>query len=131
MVYNDTPTLAFKNAEAARKNTDLSYSLGLTINKDGELTAVGWDGPAFKAGLTVGDTIVAADGTAFSNETLKATITAAKARKEPIVLLVKANAAITPVSIDYHGGLRYPHLEKTGVGESGGESGLDRLLAPR
>jgi hypothetical protein len=29
--------------------------------------------------------------------------------------------------IDYHGGLRYPRLEKT----ADGEAGLDRLLAPR
>jgi hypothetical protein len=31
------------------------------------------------------------------------------------------------VSIDYHDGLRYPHLVKTGTGESG----LDLLLQPR
>ena len=29
--------------------------------------------------------------------------------------------------VEWHGGLRYPWLEKTGKGESG----LDRLLAPR
>lgn len=127
LVYDETPTLAFKNAEAARKSTDLSYSLGLTLNKDGGITAVGWDSPAFKAGLTPGDTIVAVDGTAFSNEAMKAALTAAKTRKEPIVLLVKANDTIAPVSIDYHGGLRYPHLQKIGTGEGG----LDRLLMPR
>ena len=127
LVYTDVPTLAFKNAEAARKNTDLTYSLGVSINKDGVLTGVGWDSPAFKAGLTVGDTIVAADGTAFSNESLKATIVAAKSRKEPIALLIKTGETVAPVSIDYHGGLRYPHLEKVGTGEGG----LDRLLMPR
>ena len=91
------------------------------------MTGVSWDGPAFKAGLTPGDTIVAVDGTAFSNEAMKAALTAAKTRKEPIVLLVKANDMIAPVSIDYHGGLRYPHLVKIGAGEGG----LDRLLMPR
>ena len=127
LVYTDTPTSAFKNNEAVRKITDLTYSLGLTINKDGGVTAVGWDSPAFKAGITPGDSIVAADGTAFSNESLKAAVVAAKSRKEPIVLLVKAIETIAPVSIDYHGGLRYPHLEKIGTGEGG----LDRLLTPR
>ena len=127
LVYSDTPTLAFKNAEAVRKNTDLSYSLGVTINKDGGITGVGWDSPAFNAGLAPGDSIVAVDGTAFSNDALKAAVTAAATRKGPIVLLIKANDRIAPVSIDYHGGLRYPHLEKIGTGEGG----LDRLLTPR
>ncbi len=127
LVYTDTPTPAFKNAEAARKNTDLNYSIGLTINKDGGVTAVRWDSAAFAAGIAPGDSIVAADGTAFSSESLKAAVVAARGRKEPIVLLVKANETIVPASIDYHAGLRYPHLEKIGTGEGG----LDRLLAPR
>lgn len=127
LVYTPEPSPAFKNAEATRKTTDLTYSLGVSVGKDAVLTGVGWDSPAFKAGLTIGDTIVAVDGTAFSDTALKAAVTAAMTGKQPIVLLVKANDAIAPVSIDYHGGLRYPHLEKTGTGEGG----LDRLLAPR
>jgi hypothetical protein len=31
------------------------------------------------------------------------------------------------LKLDYHGGLRYPWLEKTGTGQTG----LDKLLAPR
>jgi len=58
---------------------------------------------------------------------LKAAITAAKTGKAPIVLLVKSGNRIAPFEIDYHGGLRYPHLEKIGTGEGG----LDRLLAPK
>lgn len=127
LVYTSEPTLAFKNAEAARKNTDLTYSLGVTVGKDGALTGVGWDSPAFKAGLTIGDTIVAVDGTAFSDTALKAAVAAAATRKGPVVLLMKINEKIAPVEIDYHGGLRYPRLEKTGTGVSG----LDRLLAAR
>ena len=127
LIYTEEPTLAFKNAEAARKNTNLTFSLGLTVDKEGKLTGVGWDSPAYKAGLTIGDSIVAVDGTAFSDSALKGAVTAAKARKTPIVLLVKSNDQISPVSIDYHEGLRYPHLQKIGTGEGG----LDRLLAPR
>ena len=127
LVYTAEPTLAFKNNEATRKNANLTYSLGLTVDKDGKMTGVGWDSPAFKAGLTIGDSIVAVDGTAYSDNALKAAVTAAKARREPIVLLVKSNDRIAPVSIDYHGGLRYPHLQKIGTAEGG----LDRLLTPR
>ncbi|MEG3177945.1 peptidase M61 [Sphingomonas sp. RB3P16] len=127
LVYTEEPTLAFKNGETARKNTNLTFSLGLTVDKDGKLTGVGWDSPAYKAGLTIGDSIVAVNGTAFSDSALKGAITAAKGGTAPIVLLVKSNDRVGTVSIDYHGGLRYPHLAKIGTGESG----LDRLLAPR
>ena len=101
--------------------------MGLTLNKDGAITGVGWDTPAFKAGLTIGNTIVAVNGTVFSDTALKAAVTAAKGGTDPIVLLIKSNDSVAPVSIDYHGGLRYPHLEKIGTGEGG----LDRLLTAR
>lgn len=127
LVYTETPTPAFRNAEATRRSTDLTYSLGLTLNREGGITGVGWDSPAFKAGLTIGDSVVAVGQTAFSTEAIKAAIVAAKSSKTSIVLLVKANDRIAPVEIDYHGGLRYPHLEKIGTGEGG----LDRLLTAK
>ncbi|MES1974172.1 MAG: peptidase M61 [Pseudomonadota bacterium] len=127
LVYTEEPSPSTKQAETTAKRTDLSYSIGLAVNNEGAVTAVQWDGPAFKVGMTVSDTIIAVNGTAFSGQVLKEAVTAAKAGKEPIVLLVKANDRIEPVSIDYHGGLRYPHLEKIGTGEGG----LDKLLTPR
>ncbi|MDB5706489.1 MAG: peptidase [Sphingomonas bacterium] len=127
LIYTDEQTPSTKQAETTGKRTDLTYSIGLAVNNEGALTSVQWDGPAFKAGLTVSDTIVAVNGTAFSGQVLKEAVTAAKAGKDPIILLVKANDRIAPVSIDYHDGLRYPRLEKIGTGEGG----LDKLLTPR
>ena len=131
LVYGEEPTPSFKSAETTRETTDLSYSLGIVIGKEGVLTAVGWDTPAFQAGLTVGDAIVAVNGAAFSDTALKAAITAAKtgpnAGGAPIALLVKMGNRFVTVAIDYHGGLRYPRLEKIGTADGG----LDRLLAPR
>jgi hypothetical protein len=37
-------------------------------------------------------------------------VTAAKTATAPIALLVKDNDEFRTVAIDYHGGLRYPHL---------------------
>jgi hypothetical protein len=42
-------------------------------------------------------------------------------------LLVERGGRYRNVAIDYHGGLRWPHLEKTGSGPDW----FDRLLAPR
>ena len=54
-------------------------------------------------------------------------MTAAKGTKEPIRLLTKSGDHYRDVAIDYHDGLRYPHLQKIGTGING----LDRLLTPR
>ncbi|MFX8145355.1 hypothetical protein ABTL24_19810, partial [Acinetobacter baumannii] len=78
-------------------------------------------------GLTNGDVIVAVGSTTYSPEKLKDAITAAKGGTAPITLTVRRGERLRSVAIDYHGGLRYPHLEKIGSGEAG----LDRLLAPR
>jgi len=125
--YSETPTSSFKAAEAASKSTNLTYSGGLVLDSAGTLTSVTWDSPAFKAGFTVGDQIVAVDGEAYSADKLKAAITAAKGTKTAIPLTVKQGDRFRSAALDYHNGLRYPRLQKIGTGETG----LDRLLAPR
>jgi len=127
LVYTDVQPAIGKQAERARKIADFYYSLGFQVGAEATLSQVLWGSPAFDSGLTVGDTIVAVNGLAYSDDRLKAAVTEAKGGKAPIVLLVKAGEEVRSVSIDYHGGLRYPHLVKTGTGESG----LDLLLQPR
>lgn len=122
--YTDVPSAYFKANEKSRKNTDLSYSLGLVIGKDSEISAVTWNSPAFKAGITVGDSITGVNGQSYSPEKLKEAVTAAKSTTTPIVLFIKNGDRVSETTIDYHGGLRYPRLEKIGTGEGG----LDRLL---
>jgi predicted metalloprotease with PDZ domain len=126
LVYTAEPTSYFKTTEKAR-GTDVSFSIGLVINKDAEVTSAIWDSPAYKAGIDVGSQIQAVNGEAFTPERLKAAIVAAKGTREPIRLLVKNGARFRDLAIDYHGGPRYPRLEKIGTGEGG----LDKLLMPR
>ncbi len=112
LAYTDTPTDYFKSAEARRKSIDLTYSLGLTLSREAEITGVQWEGPAFKAGLTIGGKILAVNGIAFDADRLKDVITEAKKGRDPILLLVKRGDRFTSVAIDYHDGLRYPRLER-------------------
>lgn len=112
LVYTDTPTDAFKASESRRKGADLTYSLGLSANDKGELTDVRWDGPAFNAGLAPGMSLLAVNGREYSAEQLKNAVTAAKAAKAPIELLVKRFDRIEPVRIAYYEGLQYPSLER-------------------
>jgi predicted metalloprotease with PDZ domain len=112
LVYTEKPTDYFKGVEELRKVTDLSYSIGLVLDKDSKISAVQWDSPAFKAGLTVGSTLVALNGRSFKTDALKTAITEARTGKDPIELLVKNGDRYSTVKIDYHGGLRYPRLER-------------------
>jgi predicted metalloprotease with PDZ domain len=126
LVYGPEPTSYFTNAEKSG-TINVTYSVGLSIAKDGEVAQVIWDSPAFKAGIDVGTMIQAVNDTAYSGDAMKAAIVNAQTSKQPIRLLLKNGPRYREVAIDYHGGPRYPRLQKTGTGESG----LDRLLAPR
>ena len=126
LVYTAEPTKYFTNAEKSGP-TNVTYSIGLSIAKDGEIGAVIWDSPAFKAGLDVGTVIQAVNGVGYSGDVMKAAIVTAQTSKEPIRLLVKNGPRYREVPIDYHNGPRYPRLQKIGTGESG----LDKLLMPR
>jgi predicted metalloprotease with PDZ domain len=106
---------------------NLQYSLGLTLDKDGKVTATFWGSPAFNAGIVNGAQIMAVNGEAYSVERIKDAITAAKDGTTPIELLVKRGDRYLTVPVAYHGGLRWPWLERVGQRETG----LDRLLAPR
>jgi predicted metalloprotease with PDZ domain len=128
LVYTDTPTEFMKSAETKNKSTSLSYSLGLSVGSDGVISDVQWGGPAFKAGLTQGLTVMAVNGDAFDADKLKSAVTAALKPENPLVeLLLKDGGRYKMVKIDYRGGLRYPRLEKI----PGVPSRLDDILAPR
>ncbi|RYD56754.1 MAG: M61 family peptidase [Sphingomonadales bacterium] len=122
LVYSDVP-----NKATPKTSLDLMYSLGLSLGKSG-IAQVMWEGPAFKAGIDLADEIIAVNGRGFTNDRLKAAVVEAKTAKDPIRLLIKSPGdRYREVAIDYHGGLRYPHLEKIGEGETG----LDKLLTPK
>src|SRR3546814_20634361 len=92
---------------------DLTYAIGITVGKEGEITGVAWDSPLFNEGVTTGTKIVAIDGREYSDDDLKGAITAAKETKEPIRLLVKKGELYRTVELDYHDGLRYPRLVRS------------------
>ena len=110
------------------KNVSLTYSIGLTIDKDAKVVATQWDGPAFNAGIVNGAKIVAVNGTTYDSDGIKAAITAAKTGA-PLVLLIQRGDRFDSRSIDYRGGLRWPWLERAAAGKA--PTGLDLLLTPR
>ena len=129
LVYTSVPTTYFKDAEARRKVADFTYSLGLVMSlaTPGTIFSVLWDSPAFKAGMTDGDKIIAVNGEAFSVEGLTSAIQRATQSGPPISLLVENADQYRTVAVAYGGGLRYPKLERI----EGVKASLDEILAPR
>jgi predicted metalloprotease with PDZ domain len=128
LVFTAEPGDYWKSLEEFRLHgVDHTHSLGLVVNKESTLTAVRWDSPAFKAGLTAGAKLLAVDGLAYEPERLKEAIARAKDSPEHIELLVRAGDHFRTVKVDYHGGLRYPHLER----DPSRPALLDAILAPR
>ena len=126
-MWKEEPNPYEKGRMASSSYLNLQNSLGINLNKEGEVTSTMWDGPAFDAGIVDGAQIVAVNGESYSEDRIKAAITAAKDGETPIELLVKRGDRYLTMPIAYHGGLRYPWLEPAGEGEQA----LDRLLRAR
>ncbi|MBB5358223.1 putative metalloprotease with PDZ domain [Rhodanobacter sp. ANJX3] len=118
--YNSRP-------EPSRHLYNFAWSIGLTMNDKSQINDVRWDGPAFKAGVSTGATLVAVNGQDYSTDILKAAITAAKDSKTPIQLLLKYQGGFRTVAVDYHGGLQYPHLVRV----EGTPDYLSQIIAAR
>ena len=128
LVYTATPTHYWSVEERRRKNADFSHSLGLVIESDDKsIDQVLWDSPAFAAGLTNGDIIVALDGETFDSGHLGERIASAATTRKPIELLIRHGNQYRTVSIPYFGGNRYPRLERSGAMPGW----LDELLEPK
>ncbi|MDO1527862.1 peptidase M61 [Fulvimonas sp. R45] len=131
LVYTDQPSEYEKQydsrPESSRHMYNFAWSIGLTLTKSGEINDVRWGGPAFKAGVSTGATVVAVNGQAYSRDVLKEAIAAAKGGGAPITLLLKYQGQVQTVPVDYHGGPKYPHLERI----AGTPDYLDQIIAAR
>ena len=131
LVYTDEPSEYEKQYEShdqsPRHIFNFTYSIGLTLTKDGRINDVRWNGPAFKAGVTSGATVVAVNGHEYKSDVLKDAITAAKDGKAPIELLIKNQGEYRTIPVDYHGGLQYPHLQRI----AGTPDHLSQIIAAR
>lgn len=125
LVYNDTEPDWMKHEQSPR-GTSFATSLGFSVQADGILVNVSWDSPAFRAGITPDMQIEGVNDHAFSLANLREAILAAESAHEAIKLLAKRDEQFVTVTLDYHGGMRYPHLERV----EGTPDRLGEILAP-
>ena len=114
LTWAEEPNAVTQATATRRKVDDFEYSLGFAVGKGGRLRTVRWGSPAFEAGLSTSTELVAIDGRAYSLERMKEAITAAKSSQASLQLLVKDGDLYKTVPLTYHGGLRYPKLERIG-----------------
>lgn len=112
LVYNEQPNEYQRDEDSTRKQLDLSLSVGMTVGDEGLVVDVIHDGPAYKAGIAPGMKITAVDGHQFTPDGLKDAIDAAKSSTAPIGMILANGIDIRTYTVDCHGGLRYPHLER-------------------
>jgi predicted metalloprotease with PDZ domain len=112
LVYSERPNEMKANGDALEKRLDLTFSIGITVDGDGTVADVIHGGASYYGGIGPGMKIVAVNGQAYSSEGLKEAIDAAKSTTTPIQLLIANGAQYQTYPLDYHGGMRYPHIER-------------------
>jgi predicted metalloprotease with PDZ domain len=106
---------------------DFWASLGLEVETAGAIDDVLKGGPADEAGLGPGMRLVAVNGRGFTPALLRAAINDAEGSGPEVELIVENAGYYKVLKVDYHGGERYPFLERV----TAAPDLLDAILAPR
>ena len=126
LVYTAGPNM-FTDPWALDGGLNALGSLGIHVAADGTVDNA-WPGfPAYKGGISNGMKIVAVNGRRFSIDALRRTIGASNETPAPMTFIIENGSYFTVATVDYHGGLRYPHVERV----AGAEDVLTRIAAPR
>jgi predicted metalloprotease with PDZ domain len=112
LVYNDTKNMQEDAIEDRDESVDASNSLGIWVDKDGRIADVIPNSPAAKAGVVPGSMLIGVNGRRYSQRILRNFIRDSKTAPGPMQLVFTAEDFVNVVSVDYHDGLRYPHLER-------------------
>jgi len=110
LIYTEQPNDVLAVEEGLARRADFTFTVGMSVADDGIVGDVTHGGPSYNAGIGPGMKIVAVNGAQYTPEGLRATIDATKSSASPIQLLVANGAQFNTVSVDYHGGLRFPHI---------------------
>lgn len=133
LVYTNKPSRYQKAledvgpGELEGSSINAMFSVGMKLNRSGEVVDVLWQGPAFKAGLAPGMKLLAINDQAYSTQVLRAEIAQAQQTRKPLQIRAQGDGVTNVYTVDYDGGLKYPHL----VREQGTTDYLRQILAPK
>jgi predicted metalloprotease with PDZ domain len=126
VVYNESPNAYDAANERNRKIVDLTYSIGLVTDEEGTVRDVLPGMAAYTAGLGPGMRIEAVNGRQWSDDALREVVRDSKSTTGAIALLVANGDYYSTLTLAYHGGLLYPHLERL----TGRPDLLDEIIQP-
>jgi predicted metalloprotease with PDZ domain len=112
LVYNDEPNEYIAADDSVSGGADFTSSIGLRVKGDGSVIDATPGMPAFEAGISPYLKIVAVNGRQFSTDELKRVVRDSKSNSAPIKLDTMNAGTLETHEIEYHGGNRYPHLER-------------------
>ena len=114
LTYRETKGGIAAADEDINHNIDARFSLGMTIAEDGTVVDVIPGFPAASAGLAPGMKLTAIDGRKFTKESFRDAMKVGKGSSKPMEFLVANGDYFSTFRVDYHGGERYPTLERDG-----------------
>ena len=112
VTYNSSRSGMWRNHEEESKTLNLTYSIGLKVSEEGNISDVDYNGPAQKAGVSPATKLIAVNGRQYFPVLLREVVQSSVKNTAPIELLVKNGEYYQTFKIDYHGGEIYPHLTR-------------------
>lgn len=104
----------------------MSCSLGITVKEDGYLTDVIAGLLADEAGVGTAMKLLGVNGRHWTPEILRAAVKEAATNPAPVELLVENEEYFKTCKVNYHGGEKYPLLER----DSAKPDLLSQILKP-
>ena len=127
LVYSDDPNEILVAEEAAPSGSgNFTSSIGLEVTRDGTVVDAIPGMPAFESGLSPYLKITGVNGREFSVEGLRRAIQDAKTTTGAIAVEVVNAGKLVAYNVNYHGGNRFPHLERV----RDAPDYLDEILKP-
>jgi predicted metalloprotease with PDZ domain len=112
LVYNDAANEFLDSQGSESGGGDFTSSLGLEVKQDGFVVDAIPGMPAFESGISPYMKVISVNGEKFSVDALKRAVQASEKEKDDMVVETENAGRVGSHHIPYHGGSRYPHLER-------------------
>lgn len=128
LAYREKPNELQISQERAFSSVSERHTLGLVVGENGVVRDVHLEGPAARAGLIPGFTLVAVNGRRYAAEALRQAIADGKGSgAPPIELIVERDGFYRTLRVAWGEGARQPHLER----DAAKPDLIAAILAPR
>jgi predicted metalloprotease with PDZ domain len=112
LVYTNKSNAFITASNADDHGIEGWYSYGAELTAAGVVRDVREGSPAWHAGLAPGMHVLAVNNQAFSEDVLEYALKRAEHSTTPISLITSQSGWFQTLSLEYYGGIRYPHLER-------------------